>query len=99
MTALLMQFFSSVPIGAKTVLFMPPFYAVMIPAGVGGVVYFAGLFKGKVSDVLNKTNIIYAFLVFAMFYNFMLYFAGTIEYNQSIKYTASDKRVVKFIER
>ncbi|MFP4466605.1 MAG: hypothetical protein ACLFP1_06120 [Candidatus Goldiibacteriota bacterium] len=99
MAALQMEFFSSIPLESKTVLFMPPFYAVMIPAGLGGIVYSAGLFKGRPSDVLNRNNIIYAFFVFMIFFNFMLYFVRTIEYNQLIKYTASDKRVVKFIER
>jgi hypothetical protein len=99
LAAFLMEFFSTFSAGADTVLFVTPFYIIMVLFGVSGASDISIYLQQKKTRVFNSREIFYGIITLVIFVNLLFLFNKSVERNNVIKNIAGSTYVEKFTER
>jgi hypothetical protein len=99
LAAVLMEFFSTFSAGADPVLFMAPFYFVMVLYGVSGAMDISSFMQQKKIPGFSASGIFYGLMALLLIVNLLFLFNKSVERNNAIKNISGSPYVDKFIER
>ena len=93
-----MEFFAVFSNKTDTLLFISPFFFLLIIFGIDGLFYFADLIQVR-NSFFSKNNLILGLILFVILYNIVLSFTLTIEKNNDIRQQHGNMYVEKFFEK
>jgi|DewCreStandDraft_4_1066084.scaffolds.fasta_scaffold06627_6 hypothetical protein len=92
------EFFAIFSNKTDTLLFISPFFFLLILFGIDGLFYFADLIQVR-NSFFSKNNLILGLILFVILYNIVLSFTLTIEKNNDIRQQHGNMYVEKFFEK
>lgn len=99
LAALLMEFFATFSAGADTVLFISPFYIIMVLFGAFGAWEVSVYLQQKNPGAFSGRAVFYGIVTLLLLVNVIFLFNRSVDRNNAIKNMSGSPYVEKFIER